>query len=85
MSTVCMKVIEVKRPISRERIGYRIVLAHPNKARWCMFTDEYVQSFAPKYRLCESGDYANKPNPLKIQEFLMELMKWHRIDKIVSY
>lgn len=85
MSDFAMKVVEVKRPISGERIGYRMVLALPNKARYCVFSDEYVQSFHPKYRVCESGDTVERPNPLKIQRFLGDAMKWHNISRIVSY
>ena len=85
MSTVAMKVLEVKRPCSGERIGYRIVLAHPNKARYNVFADEYTQSFDSKYRLRESGDTSEYPNPLKIQRFLQESMRWHNIDRIVTY
>ena len=57
MSTVALKVVPTKRPLSKAVIGYRIVLAHINLSGWDVQSGEYCQSFAPCHRLCESGDY----------------------------
>lgn len=56
-AVVRMKVVAHKRPVSGEVIGYRVVVAVPNTGRWCQKEERYVQSFHPKYRVAESGDY----------------------------
>lgn len=57
-AVVCMKIMAHKRPVSGEVIGYRVVVAVPNKGRWDAKEEAYVQSFHPTYRIAESSDYS---------------------------
>lgn len=84
MSTLAMKVVRTKRPTSGAVIGYRIVLAHLNNAAYDIGTGEYTQSFVPKYRLCESGDY-REVTPEIMERYLERVSKWHKIDKIIPF
>jgi hypothetical protein len=51
------------------RTFYRLIVAHVNRARYDVFSGEYVQSFAAKYRIKESGDYTSyaKANEKKLE------------------
>ena len=82
MTTVAMKIMEVKRPVSGKSIGWRIVLAHYNNARYCPLEDDYVQSYAPCYRIAESGDY-REVTPDILERFLAKQQQWHNIERIV--
>ena len=84
MTAMALKVVETKRPITGKRIGYRIVLAHINSARYDVLSGEYIQSFAPCYRLCESGDY-KEVTPSILEKFVAKAMDWHKFDQIIPY
>jgi hypothetical protein len=86
MSTVALKVVTTKRP-SGKVIGYRIVLAHLNKAAYAPDPEgdgEYVQSFVPKYRICESSDYT-KITPEILEQYLARVQAWHNIDHVIPF
>lgn len=79
MTAFALKVVTTKRPISGAVIGVRIVLAHINRAQYDMESGEYVQSFHPKYRITESGDY-KKVTPEIMEKFIARAAKWHKLD-----
>lgn len=65
------------------RIGSRILIAVPNKARYDMFLDAMVQSFAPKYLITESGDYSSLDKDT-LNAFLRKVMAWHKITELTE-
>ena len=85
MTDLAFKIVEVKRPISGARIGYRMVLATLNLARYDAFSGEYCQSFVPKYRVKESGDYSQWPEPEQVERFVKTAQKWHRFTRIIPF
>ena len=84
MSTVALKVVQTKRPSTGRVIGYRIVLAHLNNAAYDIGTGEMTQSFVPKYRICESGDY-REVTPEILERYLARVQKWHKIDTVIPF
>lgn len=89
MSAVAFKIVQVKRPVSGQVIGYRMVLAHINEAAFVPCPEGggyYAQSFAPKYRITESGDmHLGALTPEKQRSFIERAMKWHRFDRLEIY
>lgn len=63
-------VMQTKRPVSGRQIGWRIKIAVFNRARYDVRARDYVQSFAPKYLLAESGDYLEYPAPEVVARFV---------------
>jgi len=59
----------VHRHAAMGRTFYRLIVAHVNRARFNVFSGEYEQSFAAKYRIKESGDYTSyaKANEKKLE------------------
>lgn len=62
----------VKSPIHGDFRGWQMIAAAMNLARYDVRSEEYVQSFAPKYRLAESGYTADYPTPQEMAEFLAQ-------------
>jgi hypothetical protein len=82
VTTAAITIKNVKRPVSGRPIGQRIVCAHINQARFDVFSQMYVQSFAPKYIIRESGDYPSVTEKA-LQRFIRQLKEWDKIDKVV--
>lgn len=82
MCTAAFKIVVTKRPVSGEVIGYRMVLAVPNRAQYNLRTKDYEQSFAGRFRITESGDYTEEPTPRQVAEFLDKAMGWHHITRL---
>ena len=82
-----LKIVEVKRPISGKTMGYRLVCAHVNRARYDVFSGQYVQSFAYKYRIAERGDKtkANDFTKTQIDRFKKYLTDWHKLNEFIQY
>jgi hypothetical protein len=64
---------------SAGRVFYRVVVAHANRAQFDIFSGEYVQSFAPMYRVFESGDYVNMPDAIRAQAIATRGTKFNNI------
>ena len=75
-------VVPVKRPISQELLGYRVVAVVPNKAKWHYYKKRYVTSFAAKWRIADTGDFSVKPRLPEILKFIKYLKEWHKISEI---
>ena len=56
-TNVAFAIVKAKHPASGKQIGERMVVSYINRAAYDVFSGEYIQSHAPKYRLRESGDY----------------------------
>ncbi len=82
MTVAAFKIKVTVRPVSEEQIGFRMVLAHPNKAQWNQRMGCYQQSFHPKYRISESGDYTEMPTPNQVEHWLDQQMEWFKITGI---
>jgi len=80
-SSAAYHVKETKRVSTGKRIGYRIQVAVPNKARYDPSSEEMVQSFAPCYLIKESGDYTKMTDDI-LNEFLRGIMAWHKISNM---
>ena len=85
MSKVAFKIVRVKRPISEEVIGYRMVLAVCNQAQWNHLKGRYEQSFQPTYRITESSDYSRWPTKDDVSQFLGAVMSWFLITDIEDH
>lgn len=90
MTAAAFTIVQTKRPISGKTGLVRMVVAHLNKARFDtnFGRDEgvYVQSFAPCYRIHESGDY--RPEELteeKIAAYKKKVMAWNKIDDLRDF
>ena len=83
MTAAAIKFMETKHPVSGKRIGTRIVVATINEARYDMLTEEYCQSYAPCYRITESGDYTKLTKEI-VEKFIEAATYWHKITEFVQ-
>jgi len=89
MTALAFKIMTTKRPSTGKPRGYRMVLAHINRAayQWDFMAEEgfYVQSFAPCHRVTESGDYTESPTSKQVESFIAKAMAWHKFDRIIPH
>ena len=83
MTALAFKIVQTKRPVSEQLIGYRMVLAHINRAQYNQNTGEMVQSFRACYRVTESGDFTERPTPERVEKFIGRAMSYHNFNGIV--
>lgn len=85
MQNAAFKVVATKQPLSQAVIGYRMILAHINRAQYDFWSQEMVQSFQGPHRIAESGDYCKRPTPEQVEKWLGETMPFNGITGIVVY
>ena len=69
---------KMKRPISEDVIGYRLIFVIPNKAKWNMMKGVYETSYHKKYQVYWDGDF-NEGNVFTVERFI-DFLKGHNLD-----
>lgn len=73
------KIMALRRPNSGEVIGEQMVIAVPNQGRYDRVLGDYVQSFARKWRICESSPYPPGGITKEIQDkWVAKQEAWHK-------
>lgn len=72
---VIFKIREVRRPISQEVIGYRVLVGVPNMDGHEPFSTLPAPSFAKKYLIYESSDFGETEVRVQLKRVLAHLMK----------
>ncbi len=76
-------ILKTKRPVSGEVLGERIVCASINRAKYDPLSKTYVQSFHPRYRIQETGDYTQVTKK-ELNRFKQRVGKWFSITEFVQ-
>lgn len=69
---------QIKRPISEEVLGFRLMFVIPNKARYNRLTGKYETSYHKKYLVHWDGDF-NEGNRFTVERF-SDFLKAHNLD-----